>query len=121
LRYWLFTILHNLRVSELRALACEQRFLADERAATISPVFSDLSARTALLELDRAIAVLPEARRRVVLLIGLEEISYAEAATILGCQPGRCVPGWRARDPTKDLPYRRADCEARSGERSCAA
>ena len=88
LRYWLFTILHNLRVSEVRALTREQRVLADERAATISPAFSDLSTRIGLLELDRAIASLPEARRRVVLLVGLEELSYGEAAVILGVPTG---------------------------------
>jgi RNA polymerase sigma-70 factor (ECF subfamily) len=83
LRRWLFTILHNRRVSEVRSLIREQRALADERIASISPASSDPSTRIALLELDRAIAGLPEARRQVVLLIGLEEMSYGEAAGIL--------------------------------------
>jgi len=36
-----------------------------------------------LRDLDRALARIPEERRQVILLIGLEDISYKEAATIL--------------------------------------
>ena len=87
LRRWLFTILHNQRVSEVRQMIREQRALADERVAALSPVSSDPTTRIALLELDRAIAVLPEARRQVVLLIGLE-MSYGEVGDILGVPVG---------------------------------
>ena len=87
LRRWLFTILHNQRVSEVRPMIREQRALADERVAALSPVSSDPTTRIALLELDRAIAVLPEARRQVVLLIGLE-MSYGEVGDILGVPVG---------------------------------
>jgi RNA polymerase sigma-70 factor, ECF subfamily len=79
LRHWLFTILHNQRVSELRSLIREQRALGDG---------PDLDGQISLLELDRAIAALPEARRRVVLLIGLEGVTYNEAATTLGLPVG---------------------------------
>jgi RNA polymerase sigma-70 factor (ECF subfamily) len=88
LRRWLFTMLHNQRVSEVRQMVREQRALADERVAALSPASSDPSTRIALLELDRAIAVLPEARRQVVLLIGLEETSYGEVGDILGVPVG---------------------------------
>ncbi len=88
LRHWLFTVLHNQRVSEVRSLIREQRALADERIASISPASSDPSSQIALLELDRALAALPEARRQIVLLIGLEEMTYEEAAEILGLPVG---------------------------------
>jgi RNA polymerase sigma-70 factor (ECF subfamily) len=88
LRYWLFTILHNQRVSELRSLAREQRALADERTASVSVVGPDPDARIALLELDHAIAALPEARRQIVLLVGLEGMSYDEVADLLGIPHG---------------------------------
>ena len=39
-------------------------------------------------ELDRAIAGLPEARRRIVLLVGLEGMSYCEAAALAGAPIG---------------------------------
>jgi RNA polymerase sigma-70 factor (ECF subfamily) len=96
LRHWLFTVLHNQRVSDVRALIRERRALADERIASISPASSDPSTQIGLLELDRALAALPEARRQIVLLIGLEEMTYEEAAEILGLPVGRVRRGWRA-------------------------
>jgi RNA polymerase sigma-70 factor (ECF subfamily) len=88
LRHWLFRILHNQRVSEVRSLVREQQALADERVALLPPASADPDARITLLKLDRAIAALPESRRQVVLLIGLEEMSYDEAADILGIPLG---------------------------------
>jgi RNA polymerase sigma-70 factor (ECF subfamily) len=88
LRHWLFTLLHNQRVSDLRRSSREQRGLADERVVSILPSSSDPDARISLLELDRAIAGLPEARRQVVLLIGLEQMKYNEVADILGVPIG---------------------------------
>jgi Sigma-70, region 4 len=41
-----------------------------------------------LLDLDRALALISEEQRRVILLIGLEGTSYEEAATILDVQIG---------------------------------
>lgn len=89
LHHWLFTILHNQRVSEVRALIREQWALAGGgRLAWISPTIPDLDAQISLLELDRAIAALPEARRRAVLLIGLEGVNYNEAAAMLDLPVG---------------------------------
>lgn len=89
LRHWLFTILHNQRVSEVRSRVREQRALAgDGRLAWISAATSKFDGEISLRELDRAIAALPEARRQLVLLIGLEGVSYNEAATILGLPVG---------------------------------
>ena len=79
--------------SDGKSLGCSathlrsQRALADERVAALSPASSDPSTRIGLLEFDRAIAVLPEARRQVVLLIGLE-MSYGEVGDILGVPVG---------------------------------
>ncbi len=42
----------------------------------------------AIRGLARALAQLPEDQRRVVLLVGLEEMSYAEAARVLGVPIG---------------------------------
>ena len=88
LRHWLFTLLHNQRISDVRRLIRDQRACVDDRLISIAPASPDPDARIALLELDRAIAALPEARRQVVLLIGLEEMSYGEAAEILGVPAG---------------------------------
>ena len=68
--HWLFTILHNQRGSELPAVTREQRALAGERAASVLPASPDTLDRVALLELDRAVAGLTEARCQVGLLVG---------------------------------------------------
>jgi RNA polymerase sigma-70 factor (ECF subfamily) len=88
LQHWLFTLLHHQRVSDVRRLIRDQRARADERVVSILPASPDPDARIALRELDHAIAALPEARRQVVLLIGLEEMTYGEAADILGVPLG---------------------------------
>lgn len=89
LRRWLFTILYRQRINDLRLVSRERRAYADERAVLISPACtSDPSIRVAVGELDRAIAALPVARRNVVLLVGLTEMSYDEAADILGVPIG---------------------------------
>jgi RNA polymerase sigma-70 factor (ECF subfamily) len=73
LRHWRFRILHNQRVSEVRSQISEQRTFADSRVVLMSPPCPDPDAQISLLELDRAITGLPEARRQMVLLVGLEE------------------------------------------------
>jgi RNA polymerase sigma-70 factor, ECF subfamily len=67
LRHWLFRVQPNQRVSDVRQLIRDQRVRADDRLISLSPVSPDPHARIALLELYRAIAALPEARRQVVL------------------------------------------------------
>jgi Sigma-70 region 2 len=115
LRHWLFTILHNQRVSEVRQLVREQRALADERVGALSPAASDPTSGIALLELDRAIAALPgssasgrvaDRPRRNVLR---RSRRHPGGAGRYGPIPART----RAREPAQDLPYRSADCEIR--------
>jgi RNA polymerase sigma-70 factor, ECF subfamily len=88
LRAWLFTILHNHWVSELRRSAREQTSLAE---AGISPVMiarSDPSVRLQLIELERAIAELPKGQRQAILLVILEGMRYDDAARILAVPVG---------------------------------
>jgi hypothetical protein len=114
LRRWLFTTLHNQRVSEVCHMVREQRALADERVAALRPASLDPSTRIALLELDRAIAVLPEARRQVV----------ADRPRRNVLRRGRRHPRGPGRDspiPARTrAPYRSADREARLAVRRCA-
>ena len=107
LRRWLFTMLHNQRVSEVRHMVREQRALADERVAALSPASSDPSTRIALLELDRAIAVLPEARRQVVVDRPRRNVLRRGRRHPRG--PGR----YSAIPACTRAPYRSADREAR--------
>jgi RNA polymerase sigma-70 factor (ECF subfamily) len=87
-RAWLFTILHNLFISDRRRAARRGRpspldELAVEPAAASNPEHS-LAAR----DLLTALAELPEEQRAVVLLVGVEDLSYDEAARVLGVPIG---------------------------------
>lgn len=86
LRAWLFTILHNVHVSDLRRAARERH--RSSVVASFYPTHCEPKAVLDLVEIDRAIAKLPDVQRRVLLLIGLEEMSYDQAATVLGLPIG---------------------------------
>src|SRR5438270_769434 len=88
LRGWLYTILYN-------------RFLSDQHRVRRRGPHDALSERTKLLGIDggqhsvlehrdllRAFAALPEEQRAVLLLVGVEDLSYQDAARVLGVPIG---------------------------------
>jgi RNA polymerase sigma-70 factor, ECF subfamily len=86
LRPWLFTMLHNLQVSRVRRSARETRgYAAMEAFATRH---HEPQSIIELIDVERAIAKLPDWQRQVVRLVGLEEMSYAQAAAMLGLPEG---------------------------------
>ena len=87
MRAWLFSILHNLHANAVRKEARRPRLLPLENGhhASVLPV-QDHAVR--LSQFANALAQLPEEQRAVVLLVGLEEMTYAESARILGVPIG---------------------------------
>jgi RNA polymerase sigma-70 factor (ECF subfamily) len=83
MRPWLFTIMHNLFANSARRHSREPVWvpLAEEEAATETP--SAQEAALDLSDLHTALQQLPEEQRTVLLLVGLEQLSYEEVATIL--------------------------------------
>lgn len=90
LRAWLFTVMHNVHASAARAarplggvepLGKLEPLDAREDTA-VSPAHAAESG-VALAELQAALARLSEEHRQVILLVGLEQMSYAEAAAVL--------------------------------------
>lgn len=83
-RTWLFSILHNLAVNQMRRAARHGRHdsleAADEAALAHPP-----TQETPLLQRDimKALATLPEEQRSVLLLVSVEDLSYAEVARVL--------------------------------------
>ena len=88
IRPWLFTVMHNLHVSNCRqggvrmvfarnqmANSCEGREASQEHAADLNRVF-------------RAINTLPKEQRDVVVLVTIQELSYQEAARALNIPIG---------------------------------
>ncbi len=86
LRVWLFAIMHNLRVDQLRRPVLS--IVTDTGDLPDLPVRATQTDHIELADLDRALRQLPEEQRAVLLLVGLEALSYAEVATTLGIPLG---------------------------------
>ncbi len=86
LRPWLFSIMHNLHVDGHRR---DHRvdFCADDDLPVPVQRASQADALE-LRDLERALALLPPEQREVLLLVGLEELSYAEVARVLQIPQG---------------------------------
>jgi RNA polymerase sigma-70 factor (ECF subfamily) len=80
LRAWLFTVMHNVFVNQVRA-ARRGAALKDEAPELASPARDDEA--LVLRDLDRAIQRLPAEQRSVLLLVVLEDMSYEETARTL--------------------------------------
>lgn len=83
-RTWLFTILHNLAVNQLRQKARRGTHLSIDDVAEDSfarPAPQEDTIRQA--ELLRALGELPDDQRSVLLLVSIEDMSYAEVAQVL--------------------------------------
>lgn len=81
LRAWLFGIMHNLRVDQLRRLAPPMRPVEDADGEPPTPPTQ--SDRLELQDLQSALERLPAEQREIVLLVALEDMSYAEIAAML--------------------------------------
>jgi RNA polymerase sigma-70 factor (ECF subfamily) len=84
LRAWLFSIMHNVFVNQLKARRIAPDVeLDDSYPAPSSPVTS-----MDLQDLQRALATLAPEQREVVLLVALEDMSYADVSRALGIPMG---------------------------------
>jgi RNA polymerase sigma-70 factor (ECF subfamily) len=89
LRAWLFTIMHNLFVSQLRRLKTRRDAVNPDHFddTTIGPhaVQED---RLRWRDLLRGLDSLPEEQRTVILLVSVEDLSYGDVARVLGIPIG---------------------------------
>ncbi|MBB2960876.1 RNA polymerase sigma factor [Methylobacterium sp. R2-1] len=99
-RTWLYAILHNLAVSQMRQRARRGSYMpvddAPEATLAVAPSQDD-----GLLQRDltAALAALPEEQRSVLLLVSVEGLSYAETAQVLAIPIGTVMSRLaRARD-----------------------
>jgi RNA polymerase sigma-70 factor (ECF subfamily) len=85
LRAWLFSIMHNVFVNQLKARKIAPSVEIDEEmvAAHIPTVTS-----TDVMDLDRALLRLAPEQREVVLLVALEDMTYADVSHSLGIPIG---------------------------------
>ncbi len=85
LRPWALSIMHNLHLNQLRDWHLDDgHALLDDQPEPPDPA----TPAGERLDLERALAALPPGQRAVMLLVAVEEHSYAEAAEILGVPIG---------------------------------
>ena len=87
LRAWLFTLLHNQYVNEVRRSVRQGSNVTLEEAPELT-VQSNAIPTLQLRDLEVALGKLPQEHSQVILLVGLEGMSYDEAAEILGVPIG---------------------------------
>jgi RNA polymerase sigma-70 factor (ECF subfamily) len=86
LRVWLFSILHNAHVSRLRRE--RTAFNAQPYLAKADSRPASQMAHMELRQVLDCLEKLPDDQRRAVALVGLESMSYAQAASVLGVPMG---------------------------------
>lgn len=87
LRAWLFTIMHNVHVNQVRSRAAGSTVPLDDDAAD-APVRPTQCDMLEVRDIDAALRRLPLEQRQVVLLIALERMSYDETAKTLAIPIG---------------------------------
>jgi RNA polymerase sigma factor, sigma-70 family len=85
LRAWLFSIMHNVFVNQLKARKISPSVEIDEAMiAAHIPTATSVD----VLDLERALLVLAPEQREVVLLVGLEDMTYSDVSRALGIPIG---------------------------------
>ena len=101
LRAWLFSIMHNVFVNQLKSRKIAPSVEIDE--ATIAAHVPTVD-RVDVLDLQRALLVLAPEQREVVLLVALEDMTYAAVSTALGIPSGTVMSRLsRGRDRLRKL------------------
>lgn len=87
MRAWLFAIMHNVFISQRRH---SRRHLTKPEQEPMADVSVEPGQETAVLYRDvvREFYKLSEEQRQVMLLVSVEDLSYAEAARVLGVPIG---------------------------------
>lgn len=89
LRAWLFAVMHGVFINGVRRVRATESLDAPQFVG-VDRADAEASAETAIAvrDLRRALLRLPDEQRQVVLLVGLEQLSYAETAQVMGVPIG---------------------------------
>jgi RNA polymerase sigma-70 factor (ECF subfamily) len=88
LRAWLFSIMHNVYISELRrpGTRLESAFEDGQSEAVAASQWGPEARAELSIDLQRVLLLLPDEQRAVLLLVSVEELRYEDAAQVL------CIP-----------------------------
>lgn len=86
LRAWLFTVMHNVHVNQVRSRRNRGETLDYDTCPV--EVRATQGDTLEIRDLDAALSRLPDEQREVLLLVGLEQFGYEEAARVLGIPIG---------------------------------
>jgi RNA polymerase sigma factor (sigma-70 family) len=86
MRAWLFGIMHNLHVDDLRARRLQTTALDDDMPEPVHA--SNPAAGLEVRDMQAALDLLPVEQREILLLVGLEGMSYDQVAAALGMPLG---------------------------------
>ncbi|MDQ2987563.1 MAG: RNA polymerase sigma factor, partial [Pseudomonadota bacterium] len=81
MRAWLFSIMHNLRIDQVRRPSLPTESLNEEASMLMS--HGSPSIGLELRDMETALRTLPDEQREILLLVALEELSYDEVAQTL--------------------------------------
>lgn len=88
LRAWLFTIMHNLYVNQVRRYCAAPSFVSIDHVEQLPGMTATADSDLQIRDLEAAIAALPDGQREVLLLVSLEAMRYEEVAEILDIPVG---------------------------------
>jgi RNA polymerase sigma-70 factor, ECF subfamily len=88
LRAWLFTILHNEFISDLRSRSRERDRLPNADIGSVALPGADPELSYQVHELQNALAKLPASQREIVMRIGVEREAYHDVASTLNLPVG---------------------------------
>ncbi|HJS05176.1 MAG TPA: sigma-70 family RNA polymerase sigma factor [Variovorax sp.] len=102
LRAWLFTIMHNVYASQARRAPPPRAMVDIDEVAAQMPGAE--GARDRAIDLQRCLLLLPEEQRAALLLVALEDMSYAQLSRVLNVPLGTVMSRLaRARVRLQDL------------------
>ncbi|MCB2020260.1 MAG: RNA polymerase sigma factor [Burkholderiaceae bacterium] len=102
LRSWLLSLMHNLHMNHLRDWRHDDGHAAFEEAQ--EPAHDPTAAAVDRMDLQQALAALPPPMREVLLLVTVEEYTYAETADILDVPIGTVMSRLhRARERLREV------------------
>jgi RNA polymerase sigma-70 factor, ECF subfamily len=103
IRPWLFTIMHNIYISDWRRLRLRNQVMVEGVEADLG-LPPPQSANTEMRDTLRALAELAEEQRQVLLLVAVEGFGYGDAAVILNVPVGTVMSRLsRGRDKLREL------------------